>query len=51
MRYQRHVFVCTQERPAGGKPEGLVARSLDRAVIAKLRFEDYRRTLKRRHRK
>ncbi len=33
---------------AGGQPEGLVARTLDRSVIAKLRFVDYRRTLKRR---
>ncbi|MBO6937470.1 MAG: hypothetical protein JJ863_21025 [Deltaproteobacteria bacterium] len=33
----------------GGRPEGLVARTLDRSVIAKLRFADYRRTLKRRN--
>jgi hypothetical protein len=31
---------------AGGQPEGIVVRSLDRSVIGKLRFEDYRRTLK-----
>lgn len=33
---------------AGGRPEGLVARTADRSWIAKLRFDDYRRTLKRR---
>ncbi len=33
---------------AGGQPEGIVARTADRASIAKLRFQDYRRTLKRR---
>ena len=33
---------------AGGQPEGVVVRSLDRARIAKLRFADYARTLKRR---
>ncbi|MEM6644736.1 MAG: RNA ligase family protein [Bacteroidota bacterium] len=33
---------------AGGKPEGIVARSRSRSHIAKLRFSDYRRTLKRR---
>ena len=31
---------------AGGQPEGLVARTEDRSQIAKLRFSDYRRTLK-----
>ncbi|MFI6731002.1 hypothetical protein [Streptomyces atratus] len=33
---------------AGGHPEGIVLRSGDRSVIAKARFQDYRRTLKRR---
>lgn len=33
---------------ADGRPEGIVARTHDRCVIAKLRFDDYRRTLKRR---
>lgn len=33
---------------AGGQPEGIVLRSLDRAVIAKARFQDYDRTVKRR---
>jgi hypothetical protein len=33
---------------AGGRPEGLVVRALDRSRIAKLRFEDYERTLRRR---
>ncbi len=34
---------------AGGQPEGIVARTRDRSQIAKLRFADYRRTLKRRN--
>ncbi|MBB6172231.1 hypothetical protein HNR23_002291 [Nocardiopsis mwathae] len=33
---------------AGGRPEGIVLRSVDRSVIAKARFTDYERTLKRR---
>ncbi|MER5618107.1 RNA ligase family protein [Streptomyces sp. NPDC002215] len=33
---------------AGGHPEGIVLRSGDRSMIAKARFQDYRRTLKRR---
>jgi len=35
---------------AGGQPEGIVLRGLDRAVIAKARFADYDRTLRRRSR-
>lgn len=35
---------------AGGQPEGIVLRSPDRAVIAKARFADYDRTLRRRSR-
>jgi hypothetical protein len=35
---------------AGGQPEGIVLRSPDRAVIAKARFQDYDRTLRRRSR-
>jgi hypothetical protein len=35
---------------AGGRPEGIVLRSPDRAVIAKARFGDYDRTLRRRSR-
>ncbi|MEU6261826.1 RNA ligase family protein [Saccharopolyspora shandongensis] len=35
---------------AGGKPEGIVLRTADRNVIAKARFEDYNRTLRRRSR-
>jgi len=35
------------DEAALGHAEGVVARSLDRRQIAKLRFEDYRRTLKR----
>ncbi|GAA1089586.1 RNA ligase family protein [Nocardiopsis composta] len=33
---------------AGGRPEGVVLRTPDRSAIAKARFQDYRRTLKRR---
>jgi hypothetical protein len=36
------------DEQAGGRPEGIVLRTLDRATIAKARFEDYERTLKRR---
>lgn len=36
------------DEQAGGKPEGIVARTRSRSQIAKLRFSDYRRTLKRR---
>jgi hypothetical protein len=33
---------------AGGEPEGIVLRSADRSTIAKARFQDYDRTLRRR---
>jgi hypothetical protein len=33
---------------AGGKSEGIVLRSPDRSTIAKARFEDYERTMKKR---
>jgi hypothetical protein len=33
---------------AGGNPEGIVLRADDRSVIAKARFQDYERTLRRR---
>ncbi|WP_246212247.1 RNA ligase family protein [Streptomyces abyssomicinicus] len=36
---------------AGGTPEGIVLRTPDRSVIAKARFQDYARTLKRRARR
>ncbi len=36
------------DEQAGGRPEGLVLRTLDRSVIAKVRFEDYEKTLRRR---
>lgn len=36
------------DEQAGGRPEGIVLRTSDRSVIAKARFEDYERTLKRR---
>jgi hypothetical protein len=39
---------CRMDQKAGGKPEGIVLRSPDRSTIAKARFEDYERTLKRR---
>ncbi|MEM8533087.1 MAG: RNA ligase family protein [Chloroflexota bacterium] len=39
---------CVLDGSAGGEPEGLVIRTADRSQIAKLRFQDYRRTLKRR---
>ncbi len=39
---------CVLDDKAGGRPEGLVVRTPDRRVIAKLRFQDYERTLKRR---
>lgn len=41
------TFVGLDDK-AGGKPEGLVVRTWDRSRIAKIRFEDYARTLKRR---
>jgi len=36
------------DEEAGGKPEGIVLRTTSRSVIAKARFEDYERTLRRR---
>jgi hypothetical protein len=39
---------CALDDQAGRRPEGLVIRTLDRSCIAKLRFEDYERTLRRR---
>ncbi|HEY9748317.1 MAG TPA: hypothetical protein V6C63_06555, partial [Allocoleopsis sp.] len=35
---------------AGGRPEGIVARDFSRQAIAKLRFEDYERHMKRKSR-
>jgi hypothetical protein len=35
---------------AGGEAEGIVLRTTDRSVIAKARFQDYRRTINRRRR-
>lgn len=40
--------LCRLDPDGGGQPEGIVVRTLDRAQIAKLRFEDYERTLRRR---
>jgi len=36
------------DESAGGRAEGIVLRTVDRSVIAKARFQDYERTLKRR---
>ena len=36
------------DEDAGGRPEGIVLRTASRSVIAKARFEDYERTIKRR---
>lgn len=41
---------CKLDEEANGVPEGIVVRSPDRSRIAKLRREDYERTLKRRKR-
>ncbi|MEU0540527.1 RNA ligase family protein [Nocardia sp. NPDC005978] len=38
---------CGLDEKAGGRPEGIVLRTPDRSVIAKARFEDYERTLRR----
>jgi len=38
------------DESAGGEPEGIVLRTKDRSVIAKARFQDYDRTLRRRSR-
>ncbi len=40
--------LCALDSGAGGKAEGVVVRTNDRSVIAKIRFEDYERTIKRR---
>jgi len=39
---------CKLDEDANGVPEGIVVRSSDRSRIAKIRREDYERTLKRR---
>jgi hypothetical protein len=41
------VTLCRLDDGAAGDAEGIVLRSKDRAVIAKARFQDYRRTLRR----
>lgn len=38
---------CALDGSPAGRPEGIVLRSRDRRAIAKLRFEDYHRTLRR----
>jgi hypothetical protein len=37
---------ATLSAAASGRPEGVVVRSADRAVIAKIRYEDYQRTVR-----
>lgn len=37
---------CALDEGAGGKPEGIVIRTSSRSVIAKVRYGDYERTLK-----
>jgi hypothetical protein len=44
------VTLSALDGDAGGQPEGIVLRGRDRAVIAKARFADYDRTLRRRSR-
>lgn len=39
---------CALDEGAGGKPEGLVIRTINRSTIAKVRFSDYERTFKKR---
>ena len=43
-----HASQCKLDDDANGDPEGIVVRSPDRSRIAKLRREDYERTLRRR---
>ena len=38
--------LVTLDDGAGGKPEGIVARNINRTLIAKIRFQDYARTLR-----
>lgn len=42
------VTLVALDEGAGHQPEGIVLRTADRSVIAKARFQDYARTLKRR---
>ncbi len=52
---ETHEWLCSKipetlvamDENAGGKPEGLVIRTADRSIIAKIRFEDYERHAKR----
>jgi len=37
---------CSLDNGALGRPEGLVVRTFDRSKIAKIRFEDYERTMR-----
>lgn len=39
--------LCSLDEGAGGKSEGIIVRSADRGIIAKMRYEDYYRTQKR----
>ena len=47
LKGQIQQTACGLDEGAGGRPEGLVVRTLDRSKIVKIRFEDYERTLKR----
>lgn len=40
--------LCALDDSGQGKAEGIVVRALDRSFIAKIRYEDYTRTMKRR---
>jgi len=51
LEYLREILPkskATLDRKAPGRPEGVVVRSPDRSQIAKLRFEDYEKTMRRR---
>lgn len=38
---------CNLDKTGQGEPEGVVVRNADRSFIAKIRYQDYRRTIKR----
>lgn len=47
---QQHLplSLCTLDTAASGRPEGIVLRAPDRSQIAKARYEDYERTMRKR---
>ena len=51
LRFNITTSKATLENDAPGKPEGIVVRTPDRKYIAKIRFEDYERTMKARGKK